>query len=140
MFQLILEAFLYSLLSVILLAIGYFVLDLIVPCHFGEELFNRKNPAVGILLLGLFIAMGIIIRSSVIGVSAIGESFTAGVLSTLIYTVLGIATFVMSYCLLVFLLRKYDLNRHIENQNIAAAIAVAGFFIAIGLVISGAIQ
>lgn len=140
MFDLLLEAFLYCILSVALLAIGYFILDLLIPCNFGEELFNKKNPAVGVLVLGLFIAIGIIIRSSVIGLSAMGETFISGVFSTLIYSALGIGTFAISYCCMCFLARKQNLNSHIEQQNIAVATAVAGVFIAIALAISGAIQ
>jgi putative membrane protein len=62
-----LEAFLYGLLSIVLLIAGFFVIDLVIPCDFRKEIFEEKNTAVGALVGGLFIAIGIVIRSAVIG-------------------------------------------------------------------------
>ncbi|MDR3231738.1 MAG: DUF350 domain-containing protein [Synergistaceae bacterium] len=61
------EAFLYGILSICLLIAGFFVLDFVIPCDFFKEIFEEKNPAVGVLVAGLFIAMGVIIRSAVVG-------------------------------------------------------------------------
>ncbi|MDR2179235.1 MAG: DUF350 domain-containing protein [Synergistaceae bacterium] len=63
----ILEAFLYGLLSIVLLIAGFFVIDWVIPCDFRKEIFEEKNTAVGALVGGLFIAIGIVIRSSMIG-------------------------------------------------------------------------
>lgn len=63
----ILEVFLYGVLSSCLLIAGFFLLDFVIPCDFRKEIFEENNKAVGTLVAGLFIAMGIIIRSAVIG-------------------------------------------------------------------------
>ncbi|MDR3231737.1 MAG: DUF350 domain-containing protein [Synergistaceae bacterium] len=68
------------------------------------------------------------------------ERLGEGVASTLIYAGVGLALFVIGYLLLAFLLRRYDLNRHLDEHNTAVGFALAGFFIAIALVVSGAIQ
>jgi uncharacterized membrane protein YjfL (UPF0719 family) len=140
---LVLEAFLYGLLSIVLLIAGFFVIDFVVPCDFRREIFDEKNTAVGALVGGLFIATGIIIRSSVIerqGAAQDWEKALGGLVSTFIYTGVGLALFVVGYLLLALLLRRHDLNRHIDEHNTAAGFALAGFFIAIALVVSGAIQ
>jgi uncharacterized membrane protein YjfL (UPF0719 family) len=65
--MLILEAFLYGLLSIVLLITGFIVIDFVIPCDFRKEIFQEKNTAVGALVGGLFIAIGLIIRASVVG-------------------------------------------------------------------------
>ena len=139
--MLILEAFLYGVISIFLLMLGYYLLDFIIPCDFYKEIFEEKNEAVGVLLGGLFVAMGLIIRSAVIGGEAHPvESLGDGIFFTLVYSGVGLVLFLSSYMLLALLLRRYDLNKHIDEHNTAAGMALAGFFVAIALVVSGVIQ
>lgn len=65
---------------------------------------------------------------------------TNGIISTLIYSGVGVVLFIIGYYFLALLLKKYNLNKAIEEQNFAAGIALAGFLIAVGIVVSGAIQ
>ena len=67
---------------------------------------------------------------------------TVGIISTLQYWAIGIILFIIGYYAMVLLCRfkKIDLNRAIDDHNIAAGIAMGGFIIAIGIIISGAIQ
>jgi uncharacterized membrane protein YjfL (UPF0719 family) len=69
-----------------------------------------------------------------------GEKLAEGLVATLIYTGIGLVLFVIGYLTLALLLRKHDLNKHIDEHNTAVGFALAGFFIAIALVVSGAIQ
>lgn len=66
----------------------------------------------------------------------------SGILSTLEYWAIGIALFAIGYYAMVLLckLGKIDLNKAIDDHNSAAGIAMGGFIIAIGIIISGAIQ
>ena len=68
------------------------------------------------------------------------NKFLSGAFSTILYTGIGIVLFMTGYAMLALLLRKYNLNKHIDDRNTAAGLALAGFFIAIALVVSGAIQ
>lgn len=68
------------------------------------------------------------------------DNLIRGVVSTLVYTGVGTALFTIAYLLLATLLRGRNLNRHLEERNTAAGIALAGFFIGIALAVSGAIQ
>ncbi|NDV65755.1 DUF350 domain-containing protein [Bacteroides sp. 224] len=65
-----------------------------------------------------------------------------GVLSTLQYWLVGIILFIVGYYAMVLLCKiiKVNLNQVIDDHNTAAGVAMAGFIIAIGIIISGAIQ
>lgn len=65
-----------------------------------------------------------------------------GVVSTLQYWAIGLILFVVGYYSMVLLckMKGIDLNKAIDDHNTSAGIAMAGFIIAIGIIISGAIQ
>lgn len=63
----------------------------------------------------------------------------AGVVDSLVYTVLGILLLVISYKVFGAVV-PFDLNKELaEDDNTAVGVFMAGIFIAIGLVISAAI-
>ena len=67
--------------------------------------------------------------------------YLEGILSTVLYSGIGIALFIGGYYLVALLVnRKYNLHEEIDNHNVAAGTAVAGIFVAIAIVISGVIQ
>ena len=68
------------------------------------------------------------------------DRFLEGALSTVVYSGIGIALFAGGYCALALLLRRHNLSKQIDEHNEAAGIALAGFFIALALVVSGVIQ
>ncbi len=55
----------YALLSLVLMFAGYKVFDLITPFKFNEEI-KERNPAAGLIVAGLFIAIAIIVRASIL--------------------------------------------------------------------------
>lgn len=59
-------------------------------------------------------------------------------LEILIYVVIGIAFCIIGYKILEKD-KHYDLNKEIDDHNEAAGIMVAGLFIAIAIVMSGAL-
>lgn len=56
----------FSILGIILMALGYKVLDWVVPADFNKEL-EKGNLAVGVVVAGLLIGIAIII-ARVVGV------------------------------------------------------------------------
>lgn len=54
----------YAVLALVLMFIGYKVFDIITPYNFAEEI-KEKNPAVGALIAGIFIAVAIIIKAAI---------------------------------------------------------------------------
>ena len=54
----------YALLGLILMLVGYKFIDFIIPCDFVQEL-REKNPAVGAIIAGVFIAVAIIVKAAI---------------------------------------------------------------------------
>ena len=47
---------------------------------------------------------------------------------------------IVGYCVFDKVLTKVDFNEELKNKNVAVAIVIAGFMIAIGIIISGVIS
>lgn len=54
----------YSVLGLVLMFVGYKFFDMITPYNFAEEI-KEKNPAIGIVIVGLFIAIAMIVRAAI---------------------------------------------------------------------------
>lgn len=137
----VLSAGIYSLLGIILMIFGNYVIDWAVPCDFPTEI-KKGNQAVGWINAGSFIGIGLILRSAIMSPSFDGleESLLEGVVSTIVYYVVGIIFFVLCYCLVRLMNKKYNLNEEIEKGNTAAGLMIFGIFIGIALIISGVIM
>lgn len=130
----------YSVVGVILMMAGNFLVDLAVPCDFPEEI-KKGNEAVGYIMAGASIAIGIILKSAImtISIESVEQSLAQGLLSTLIYAGIGILLCIIGYLLLLLFNRKYNLNDEIGKGNKAAGIMIYGLFIGLGIIISGVI-
>ena len=130
----------YSVLGIVLMLLGNFLIDLIVPCHFPTEI-KRGNKAVGWLSAGSFIGIGIILRSAIMSAAAeaVEEKLITGIASTAIYFIIGIVFFMIGYVVVGLFNKKYNLNEEIGKGNMAAGTMVFGIFIGLALIISGVI-
>lgn len=137
----ILDVAVYSALGIVLMLLGNFLIDLIVPCHFPTEI-KKGNTAVGWLSAGSFIGIGIILRSAIMTpvTEAVEESLLQGLGSSVMFFVIGIVFFMLGYVVVNLFNRKYNLNEEIGNGNTAAGIMVFGIFVGLAIVISGVIQ
>ena len=61
-----------------------------------------------------------------------------GIISSVIYFLIGIILCAAGYKVLDWML-PFDLDKEIDNHNIAAGLAVAGIFISIAMIISATI-
>ena len=128
----ILNVAVYSVLGIVLMLVGNFLIDLIVPCHFPTEI-KKGNIAVGWLSAGSFIGIGMILRTVIMSpAAAVTETLLSGITSSAIYFVVGIVFFMLGYVTVLFYNRKYNLND--------AGVMVFGIFVGLSLVISGAIS
>ncbi len=136
----ILNVAVYSVAGIILMMLGNFLIDLVVPCHFPTEI-KKGNTAVGWLSAGSFIGIGAILRAAVSSpaAEAVEESLAAGLASTALYFAVGIVFFIIGYVAINLFNKKYNLNEEIGNGNAAAGIMVFGIFVGLALVISGVI-
>lgn len=131
----------YCVLGTALMLLGTFVVDLVIPCEFPTEI-RKRNVAVGCVMAGISIGIGIIIRSAIMSPAgtAVHETLLSGVASTVYYYVIGLVFCVLGYLVLTVVNRKYDLNKEIGDGNPAAGIMVAGLFIGLSIIVSGVIM
>lgn len=131
----------YSVLGIVFMMLGNFLIDLVVPCHFPTEI-KKENQAVGWLSAGSFIAIGLILRTAIMSPSteAVSESLASGILNTSLYFVLGMVFLILGYVVVSLFNKRYNLNEEIGNGNVAAGLMVFGIFIGLALVISGVIS
>lgn len=131
----------YCVLGTALMLLGTFVVDLVIPCEFPTEI-RKGNVAVGCVMAGISMGIGIIIKSAIMSPAgtAVHETLLSGVASTVYYYVVGLVLCVLGYMLVNLVNRKYDLNKEIGDGNPAAGIMVAGLFIGLSIIISGVIM
>ena len=136
----ILDAVIFSTLGIVLMLLGNWLIDLIIPCSFPEEI-KKGNKAVGFVSAGTNIGVGILLRAAIASpaAEAAKESFLNGVVSSLIYFAIGIVFFMLGYVVINLYHRQYNLNDEIGNGNTAAGVMVAGIFIGLAITISGVI-
>ena len=132
----------YSELGIVMMLLGSFLVDLVIPCSFPEEI-KKGNTAIGWISAGVYVSIGFIIKTAITSpdsaVKEIEQSLVGGILSTVYYYALGAIFLMIGYVLLKLINRKYDLNTEVGNGNAAAGIMVFGMFVGLGLVISGVI-
>ncbi len=136
----IIDVVIYSCLCIILMLLGNFLIDLIIPCSFPEEI-KKGNKAVGFVSAGTNIGVGILLRAAISSpeAEAVRETIISGVLSSLLYFTLGIVFFMAGYVVINLFHKQYNLNDEIGNGNTAAGIMVAGIFIGLATAVSGVI-
>lgn len=130
----------YSVLGIVLMMFGNFLIDLVVPCHFPTEIKNG-NAAVGWLSAGSFIGIATILRAAIMSpvAEAVEEALVEGIISSIIYFGVGVVFLIVGYLVMNLFNKKYNLNEEIGKGNPAAGIMVFGIFVGLGIVISGVI-
>ena len=134
------EVAVYSCAGILLMMLGNFLIDLIIPCSFPEEI-KKGNQAIGFVSAGTNIGVGLLLCAAISSPSADAakETLLSGMLSSVIYFIVGIAFFMLGYLAIRLLQKQYNLNDEIGKGNTAAGIMVAGIFIGLALTISGVI-
>ncbi|SKB48363.1 putative membrane protein [Lachnospiraceae bacterium] len=141
MLSTILELVVYVIVGLVIMIAGYALIDLILPADFPKEI-TEGNKAIGWVSAGIYIGLGLVIRSSVSTITMAEKELAliTGVVDTLIYAVLGIVFFMVAYFLVDLVNRRFNFNVEIAKKNEAAGIMVFGIFVGIALIISGVIQ
>ncbi|MBR2912918.1 MAG: DUF350 domain-containing protein [Oscillospiraceae bacterium] len=136
----IMEVAIYSCLGIALMMFGNFLIDLIIPCSFPEEI-KRGNKAVGFVSAGTNIGVGMLLKAAISSPAsdAAKETLLSGLVGSILYFVIGILFFMVGYLVIRFFNKKYNLNDEVGCGNTAAGIMVAGIFIGLAIVISGVI-
>ena len=140
MFTIALETVVYLCLGLVLMMLGYWVIDLCIPLDFPKEI-NEGNKAVGWVSAGIYAGLGYILRCAIAGgssLSAVGLVMEA--LDTAVFSVIGIISLIVAYFVVDIVNKKFNFNTALKEKNEAAGIMVFGIFIGIAFLVSGVIQ
>lgn len=136
----ILETVVYLCIGLIMMMLGYWVIDLFIPVDFPQEI-KEGNKSVGWVSAGIYAGLGFVIRSAIISISTGGaQELLQGVIDTVVFSVIGILAFVIAYFLVDLVNRKFNFNEALKEKNEAAGIMVFGIFVGIAFIVSGVIQ
>ena len=140
MLTIILETVVYLCIGLIMMMLGHWIIDLMIPVDFPQEI-REGNKAVGWVSAGIYAGLGFVIRSAIIS-NAISEemSLLAGSIDTVVYAIVGIITFIIAYFAVDIVNRKFNFNIALKEKNEAAGIMVFGIFMGIAFIVSGVIQ
>ena len=140
MLTVILESVVYLCVGLIIMMIGHWIIDLVIPVDFPQEI-NDGNKAVGWVSAGIYAGLGFVIRSAIIS-NTISEdvSLLTGSIDTVVYATVGIVAFIIGYFVVDIINRKFNFNKALKEKNEAAGIMVFGIFVGIAFIVSGVIQ
>ena len=140
MLTVILETAVYLCVGLIIMMIGHWIIDLIIPVDFPQEI-NDGNKAVGWVSAGIYAGLGFVIRSAIIS-NTISEdvSLLTGSIDTLVYATIGIVAFIIGYFVVDIINKKFNFNKALKEKNEAAGIMVFSIFVGIAFIVSGVIQ
>lgn len=140
MLTIILETVVYLCIGLVMMMLGHWIIDLMIPVDFPQEI-REGNKAVGWVSAGIYAGLGFVIRSAVIS-NAISEemSLLAGSIDTVVYAIVGIITFIIAYFAVDLVNRKFNFNVALKEKNEAAGIMIFGIFMGIAFIVSGVIQ
>ncbi|MCM1185389.1 MAG: DUF350 domain-containing protein [Lachnoclostridium sp.] len=140
MLTIIMETAVYFCIGLIMMMLGYWVIDLAIPVDFPKEI-NEGNKAVGWVSAGIYAGLGFVIRSAIIsdGAAEAMELLT-GVIDTVVYAVIGVVVFILAYFLVDLVNRKFNFGVALKEKNEAAGIMIFGIFVGIAFIVSGVIQ
>ena len=140
MLTIILETVVYLCIGLVMMMLGHWIIDLMIPVDFPQEI-REGNKAVGWVSAGIYAGLGFVIRSAIISNTISEEmSLLAGTIDTVVYAIVGIITFIIAYFAVDLVNRKFNFNIALKEKNEAAGIMVFGIFMGIAFIVSGVIQ
>lgn len=140
MLTIAIETIVYLGIGLVMMMLGYFIIDLFIPVDFPQEI-NDGNKAVGWVSAGIYAGLGFVIRSAIIS-NTISEAaeLLQGVIDTTVYGAIGVVALVLGYFIVDILNRKFNFNVALKEKNEAAGIMVFGIFLGVAFIVSGVIQ
>jgi uncharacterized membrane protein YjfL (UPF0719 family) len=134
----LLDTVIWGIIGILLLQIARVINDKLLLSKFNnvKELITDKNIGTGAVEFGSYVGAALIIYACLLGED---QSFAHGVVSTLIYFVMGQIGFII-YGWIYQAISRYDLHAEIEKDNISAGVAFGLNLIAIAILLSGYIK
>jgi uncharacterized membrane protein YjfL (UPF0719 family) len=139
--------------AVLALYIGFFTLGKITRDIEAEKELARGNPAVGILVAAVFVAIALVVQSGISGLSVgIGKAASVGLFSldgilaigaAFVQLILGIFLAVAGIYLALNILDKLTKGvnefQEIKKGNIAVALVMAGVIVSVAVIIQSGV-
>lgn len=131
------EAVAWGVMAIVLLALGYGVVDLLTPGKLGDLIYVDHNVNAAVVLASGILAIGTIVTTSI--VTSL-NGFLPGLVSAFSYGVLGIALLAVSF-LVADRLTPGDLGAIVTHATPnPAAWVVAANHVALGAILAAAIS
>jgi uncharacterized membrane protein YjfL (UPF0719 family) len=132
------SALAYGVLGLVLLVIGYYVIDLLTPGHLGAAI--TQGSRSGALVLGaMLLALGAVVAASI--VAARGDNLLAGLGETLGYSLVGIVLLGLAFKIVDVLTPGSKLGDVLESETTEpVAWVLAAFMVGVGATLAAAIS
>ena len=92
MLTIAIETLVYLGVGLVMMMLGYFIIDLLIPVDFPQEI-NDGNKAVGWVSAGIYAALGFVIRAAIISNTIAEEAgILEGTIETVIFALIGITS------------------------------------------------
>lgn len=132
----ILSYIMYSLMGSFLMIFSGYVVEKAILHKFNnvDEIVRDRNIGTAAVHFGMYLASGLIISACVTGETIVAHGRCYGVISTLVYYIMGMI-FLILFAKLYDMLTPYSLLGEIEADNVAVGVAFGGNLIAIGLIL-----
>jgi len=126
----------WAALGIVLLAVGYWVVDLLTPGRLGELLYEQHNVNAGVVVASGLLAIGAVVTTAIVRSL---DGFVPGLVSALAYGLMGIAMLAVSF-LVTDRITPGELGELVTRpEPNPAAWVVAANHIALGAIICAAI-
>ena len=87
----------YAVVGVVLMGLGYGLVDLLTPGRLGELIWRERNPNAALVLLSGLAGVGLIVVTAIL---TSDDAIVRGLLSTVVYGLLGIVLMGAAFLLL----------------------------------------
>ena len=110
------ETLVYLVIGLIMMMVGYFLIDLAIPVDFPQEI-REGNKAVGWVSAGIYAGLGFVIRSAILS-TEISEAATLlqGTIDTVVFSAIGILAFVIAYFVVDIVNKKFNFNVALKEK------------------------
>lgn len=131
------SALAYGGLGILLLVIGYYVIDLLTPGNLGREIVEERSANAAIIVAAGLLAIGAVVTSAI--TASIDDSLLEGLGQAAGYGLGGIVLQALGF-LAVELITPGRLGQVIHERTLApVAVVLAAFSIALGAILSASI-
>lgn len=127
----------YGALGIVLLVVGYYVIDLLTPGHLGRTLVEDRSPNAAVIAGSGLLALGAVITSAI--VASAGDGLLEGLAQATGYGAAGIVLLAVAYRA-VDLITPGRLGAVVHEGRLAPlAVVLATFTLAVGAILAASI-